>query len=169
MIDHDEDYISRSFPVQEDMRLQTRTWRFERVGWSVLFIVMLMTLFGIFGSGPLSETQGRSANGALSVQYDRFERNGASNQLIVSAKADPQGKVQLAIEGALLQRFTIEGIQPEPSNTSSYRDGIKLELKADPDGWTTIYFALRPTGVGVAKTTLSSGDQRVDLSQFIYP
>lgn len=169
MISQNDDLRSRSFPVQEDMPLQVKLWRAERIGWCLFFLVVLVALLGLFGTGPLSKTEAVSSNGELLIQYDRFDRNGASNEMIVKAKADEQGKVWLIIGGALLQRFTIEGIQPEPANAEGFGDGMKLELKPDSEGWATAYFALRATGIGPVKTNIRSGGQSVEVGQFIYP
>ncbi|MEN5223510.1 MULTISPECIES: hypothetical protein [Pseudomonas] len=50
----DEDELaSRHYPVEEDMRMQQRVWRFERVGWYALVLVVLLGLAGLFGNGPL--------------------------------------------------------------------------------------------------------------------
>lgn len=169
MISQDDDLRSRSFPVHEDMPLQIKVWKVERIGWYLLFLIMLVALLGLFGAGPLSKAEAVSPNGDLRIQYDRFDRNGASNEMVVKAKADEQGKVWLVIDGALLQRFTIEGIQPEPASAEGFRDGMRLELEPDSEGWATAYFALRATGIGPVRTSISSGDQSVEVGQFIYP
>ena len=137
--------------------------------WCLLFLVVLVALLGFFGTGPLSKAEAVSPNGELRIQYDRFDRNGASNEMVVKAKADGQGKVWLTIDGALLQRFTIEGIQPEPVNAEGFGDGMRLELKPDSEGWTTAYFALRATGIGPVKANIRSEDQSVEVGQFLYP
>lgn len=50
----DEDELaSRHYPVEDDMRMQQRVWRFERVGWYALVLVVLLGLAGLFGNGPL--------------------------------------------------------------------------------------------------------------------
>lgn len=151
------------------MPLQTKMWAVERVGWYVLCLLILLSLAGLFGTGPLSTTNNTSASGTLSAQYEVFERNGASSEMIINAKADKEGKVLLAVEGDLLKAFTIEGIQPEPITTESLNRGLWLELKPDSNGWATAYFSTRPNGFGRSRTTVRSGDQVIEVGQFIYP
>lgn len=169
MRNRDDEYINRSYPVQEDMPLQVKMWAVERVGWYLLCLLILLSLAGLFGSGPLSKTDKASANGTLSAQYEVFERNGASSEMAIKAKADKDGKVWLVIDGDLLDTFTIEGIQPEPITTESYNKGLRLELEPDSNGWATAYLAIRPYGFGRSHSMVRSGDEVVELRQFIYP
>lgn len=48
------DLKSREHPIHEDMTYQLKVWRFERVGWYVLVLVVLMGLMGVFSRGLLS-------------------------------------------------------------------------------------------------------------------
>lgn len=166
----DDEHVSRTYPVQEDMPLQVKVWAAERVGWYLLCLLMLLSLAGLFGTGPLSWTDKASVNGTLSAQYEVFERNGASSEMTIKAKADNDGKVvRLTIDGDLLEAVTIESIQPQPVTTESFNKGLRLELKPDGNGWATAYLAIRPYGFGRSRTTVRSGDQVVELRQFIYP
>jgi hypothetical protein len=169
MRNHDDECRSRDYPIQEDMPLQSRMWTAERVGWYGLCLLILASLAGLFGSGPLSTTSSTSENGTLSVQYEMFERNGASSEMVISAKADKDNKVWLVVDGDLLQFFTLEGIQPEPIATESFHTGMRFELKPDSNGWATAYLATRPSFLGNSRTEVRSGDQLVEVRQFIYP
>ena len=51
----DDELVSRQQPVQEDMTMQQRVWRFERVGWYLLVVIVLLGLAGVFGNGPLRD------------------------------------------------------------------------------------------------------------------
>ncbi len=108
----DDDLADRSYPIQEDMGQQKRQWKAERVGWIVLTFLITAALFGLLGIGPLSSVELASPDGELSAAYSRFERNGASSQLVIRAKGDVAGKSALRIEGALFERFSIENIHP---------------------------------------------------------
>jgi len=43
-----------SLQIQEEMPLQERTWRFQRVGWAAMGLLLLSDLAGLFANGPLS-------------------------------------------------------------------------------------------------------------------
>ncbi len=80
----DDELVSRQQPVQEDMTMQQRVWRFERVGWYLLVVIVLLGLAGVFGNGPLSNAQVTSADGRLHVEYQRLSRSGTTDSLRIT-------------------------------------------------------------------------------------
>ncbi len=165
----EDELLDRDYPIQEDMRFQEKLWKLERAGWVALSLIVVITLLGVFGAGPLSQTHAQSPDGDLDIRYQRFERNGAASQLQVKAKAGNDGQVWLAIDGALLERFTVESIHPQPLVAEAFGNGMRLQFQPDAQGWATAYFSLRPDGVGPAKSVARLNGQSVTLSQFIYP
>lgn len=156
---------SRSVPVEENMALQIRIWRMERLGWYGLLLLVALALAGLFSKGPLSHVQVGGAQDALQVEYQRFARNGAHSPLKVSL----QSVSQLHIGGELLEGFSIESIQPVPARSAS--DGAGGLILDFTDDAPRIVVSLRLTadGVGAYRSTLEAAGQRVELSQFIYP
>lgn len=108
------------------MCFQEKLWRLERAGWVALSLVVAITLLGVFGAGPLSQTHAQTPGGDLDIRYQRFERNGAASQLQVKAKAGSDGQVWLAIDGALLERFTVESIHPQPLVAEAFGNGCSF-------------------------------------------
>jgi hypothetical protein len=60
--------------IDEDPDAQRRHWIAERVGWTVITLVILAALLGLFGSGWLSEASVGTPEGALRLEYSRFGR-----------------------------------------------------------------------------------------------
>ncbi|HKS12719.1 MAG TPA: hypothetical protein VJS90_06725, partial [Pseudomonas sp.] len=87
-----DEHHARQYPVSEDMRMQRRVWRFERLGWYGLLVVVGLTLAGLFGNGPLSDRTANSADGRVQVEYARFSRNGAGEQLRIRVKGRPNDR-----------------------------------------------------------------------------
>jgi hypothetical protein len=164
-----EELRNRCYPIQEDMALQTRLWRLERVGWGVFFLVVVMTLLGLFSSGVLSETTASSLDGKLSASYERFERNGAASSFRIHLADAGSDQVVVRIDGDFLARFTIESLRPEPLGSRSRGDGLELQYQPDSRGAVDIHLSLRPEAVGLAKIQLSAGSSVVDIHQFVYP
>jgi hypothetical protein len=61
------DLKSRNRPLREDMAYQLKVWRFERVGWYVLVLILVMALGGVFSRGLLSSRDVRSDDGKVRV------------------------------------------------------------------------------------------------------
>lgn len=164
------DLHSRDYPVREDMRLQRKVWRFERLGWYGLVALMVLTLAGLFSKGPLSTADMRSADGHLRVEYQRFLRNGSSEMLVIHMQGAARQALEVELNGELLQGFNVEMLQPQPLKASTAGEGVRLWALSDDQGRATLYLTLRSDGVGLYDTRVSLATGAcVDLSQFIYP
>jgi len=164
------DLRSRDFPVKEDMAYQVRVWRFERWGWYLLLLVILLALLGLFSRGPLSSRQVDGGDGKVSVKYEMFHRNGSSNPMTVTVQGVPDATVELDLQGDLMEGFSIEILQPQPVRANSAGRGLKFWLQTDAQGRASIYLTLRGDGLGRFSTTLSSpGSATVNITQFIFP
>ncbi len=122
------DLHSRSYPVNEDMTLQRKVWRFERWGWYGLVVLMALTLAGLFSKGPLSTADVRSADGQLRVEHQRFLRNGSSDVLVIHLRGKAREPLEVALSGELLRGFNVEMLQPQPLKASTAGEGVKLWL-----------------------------------------
>ncbi|MDH0747819.1 hypothetical protein N5D61_15895 [Pseudomonas sp. GD03842] len=160
----------REYPVDEDIALQRKIWRFERIGWYGLLAVVVLTLLGLFSHGPLSSTQVSSARHDLEVSYERFHRNGATNTLIIRSHGQPGAVHVLVIAPSLLEGFSVDSLQPQPVHSSGSSTGLRLTVQADAQGESVTYLGLRADGIGLYSSTLRiDGGGEVLLKQFIYP
>jgi len=160
----------REHPVAEDIQLQRKVWRFERIGWYVLLGVVILTLLGLFSRGPLSSLEATSAQGDLTVEYERFHRGGGANSMIIRAHGKPGQTLSLVIGRAMLEGFSIDSIQPQPVASTATSDGLVLTLSADRSGEATLYLSWRSSGIGLFKSQISIvGGGSAAVTQFIYP
>jgi hypothetical protein len=166
----EQEMHDRQFPIEEDIVQQRQIWRFERIGWYALLVIVLLTLCGLFSHGPLSSTQAVSAQQDLSVEYERFHRSGAVNSMVVRAKGKAGQPLTLFISEAMLDGFSVESMQPQPLSSSAGRHGLRLTLAADEQGEAALYLTWRSDGIGLFKSRIGiEGGGQVSLSQFIYP
>lgn len=167
--DHPE-LRSRKYPIREDMTYQLKVWRFERIGWYVLVLLVVLGLVGVFSRGVISSQDVRSDDGKLRVEYEMFHRNGSVNSMKIAVNATPDSAVELELAGQLLEGFSIETLQPEPLRSRSSSEGIRLWLQTDHDGEAMLYITLRGDGLGFFRTQVSPpGGNGVKLVQFIFP
>ena len=164
------DLRNRAYPLQEDMALQRNVWRFERLGWYGLVLLIGLTLAGAFSKGPLSATETRSTDGDLRVEYQRFLRNGASDGLVMHLVGKPHAPIEVEIGGELLRGFEVQTLHPQPLKASAAGEGVKFWVLADDEGRAVLHLGLRSDGVGSFDTRVSlANGASVRLSQFIYP
>ena len=160
----------RQYPVAEDIALQRKVWRFERVGWYVLLVVVALTLLGLFSRGPLSSTSATSAQGDLSVEYERFHRSGGANPMVIEVRGQPGQTVTVVLGRALMEGFSVDSIQPQPVNSMGTPQGLALTLPTDKKGQAALYLVWRSNGFGLFKSRIKVVDGgEVALTQFIYP
>lgn len=162
--------VSRKQPVEENIGRQHRTWRFERLGWCCLVVVVVMALAGIFGDGPLSEQQALSADGRVQIEYQRFSRNGAVDNLRVRVKGQPASRVALLLDGSLFHESSIETMQPQPLLSQSQGQALLLHLATDDQGQATLHLTLQYDGVGLLRAQARVGStSTVAFTTFVYP
>lgn len=166
----EDEQRSRHQPVEENIAMQQRVWRFERVGWYVLSLVMLLALAGLFGRGPLSQGQASSADGRVQVQYARLSRSGVTEHLKITVRGPHNGQVQVLLDGELFREASLETLQPQPLRSRSEGQGLALQLETGTDGTATLYLTLRADTPGSLEGRVSLGpDSVVHFSSFIYP
>lgn len=160
----------RQHPVHEDMRLQRRVWRFERIGWYVLLGIVVLTLAGLFGNGPLSQRSAGSLDGRITCEYQRFTRSGSTSSMLIRAQGEPNSQVALLLDGPLFADLNIESLQPQPFLSLSHGLAFLLHLGTDKEGVATLHLTFGNGGVGAyaGRVSLASGSV-VRLSTFVYP
>lgn len=166
----DEEMSDRQHPVAEDITLQRKVWRFERVGWYVLLFIVFLTLAGLFSKGPLSDVSTTSIEKDLTVEYQRFHRNGSTYGMVIRVQSQPLKPVSVVISNKMLEGFSIESIQPQPDRSLGTSRGLQLDSQTDDKGQVTFYINWRSEGVGLFESAIAvNGGGHIPVTQFIYP
>ncbi|WP_119303784.1 hypothetical protein [Dongia deserti] len=161
---------NRTHPIEEDMQFQRGTWRAERIGWVVLWLIVLLALLGLFSEGPLSMASVESPAGDLRITYGRFERNGAPAELKLAVEPRRAGEVAIRISAPVMEAFTIESVTPKPRTERGIAGGVELLFPVAAGGPLTVHMTMRARSVGVVTGEIGIGENRpARLSQFIYP
>lgn len=165
-----DEYESRTHPVEEDMRLQRRVWRFERIGWVVLLLVIALTLGGLFSKGPLSSVEVSTPDGSLSVKYERFNRNGAGDDMVITSTGRPNEQRDLVLGKELLEGNSLESLNPLPGLSRSDGGDLVIPMRSDAQGVATLYLSVRSNGIGLFRSHVHiDGRQDLPIPKFIYP
>lgn len=161
---------NRQDPVEEDFAFQRRIWRFERVGWYLLLTIVALTLCGLFSRGPLSSMREVSPKGSLSVEYERFHRNGSVNTMVIRARGPTDGPLTIVLGKAMMEGFSVESMQPQPAAAAAGPQGVRLTLAADEHGESSLYITWRSDGLGSFNSEVAiEGGEELSIFQFIYP
>ena len=153
-------------------------WRWERIGWALIALVVLAAALGLFGGGPLSrETLTvHDGNATFEVEYERFNRLNHVSVLVVRVTAPGAGgeDLNVTLNRDMAEDSTIRSSAPSAEGALS-ANGIVYSFPVED--WAqplTVSFEYLPETAGYVMTvaTIAAGDRspvRIDLPQFIYP
>lgn len=169
-----DEWADRDYPVAEDMAFQRLSWIIERSGWAVMVVLVIVALAGAFSSGFISGATTSDPSGALTVEYERFHRTGASDVMQITAAPLSGDGILLHLDAGFLRRFTIESVTPEPREWRGDEDGAAMVFPAPEGRSLTVHLALRPERAGRATSRIMLGrpadhGPAVELAMFVYP
>ena len=159
--------------IDADLAFQRRDWRVERAGWVVMLALVLAASAGLLGHGPLSDSRVQTAEGSLTVEFDRLTRHSAPTTLRVGIGAGTarDGYARLWFDRAYLSEMQIEAIVPEPESAATADDRFIYTFRvADPGRPAVVSFDLEPRATWLlrGRVGLENGPS-LDFGQFIFP
>ncbi|EFE95088.1 hypothetical protein [Serratia odorifera] len=162
---------SRQTPVTEDIPLLRLSWLLEKLGYVLMFSVVIAALAGVFADGILSDTRQQNVNGTLTVDYQRFARQGAQSQWRVKIKDDGDGPLTLMVSDSLTASYLIENIQPQSVQVTQRGNEILFSVPDDDrQQWHTFNLTLRAQDWGRFSASLADGETPpIVIHQWIYP
>jgi hypothetical protein len=159
-------------PGTETMRFHRWQFLAERVGWCVMFAVLVFALLGGFGRGWLSSATGANDDESLKVEYERFGREHASCELCVRAGAALAGdELRLHFNREFIENVRVEKFTPQFESTEANGEGVTFAFKLESgSGDRLIELRYQPEKVGPLWCRIKADDsEEVELNQFIYP
>lgn len=114
--------------LEEHRVFQDGFWVAERVGWGCFALVILLALAGLTGRGGYFADFETRAGVAL-VEMPRVARRGETAVLHVAFGRNG-GRHLLALDGAFLSLFEVEGVSPHPLRSVAAGEGVALQFEA---------------------------------------
>ena len=155
--------------IREDLVLERMTARLKHIVFCLLVALILASLLGLFGRGPLADA---SAEGeGLRVEYERFTRTSA--QTVVRLEVGPRqpAGVKLWLSQLYLEEVELVRVWPAPS--AQWADAGRLHFefeRADPTQPLRVEFHViaRRLGRLLGEVGLAGG-AGVKFDQLAYP
>ena len=112
--------------ISEDLEYQRRAWRFQRIGWIVIGLVLVGALLGVFGKGPLSRSVAADPRNRIAVEYDRIARYESPFRLVIHFQPIPESSqtARLWIDRQYARSLKLEQITPEADRAELTGDGF---------------------------------------------
>jgi hypothetical protein len=163
--------------IEQDRKHLEREWRFQRVGWVLLLLIVLAALSGLLGRGPLARARSGPANAPVRLEYERIVRHGSPTVLTVllSPEANREKTVRLWIERGYLEAVEIERIVPEPEQQEVTEQGgipgilysIRLMRSGQP---ARVCLYIKPDHYGLQRGKIGLSERpAVSFEQWVLP
>lgn len=159
--------------ISQNMDVQWRIWKMQRMGWGIMALAILSILLGLTGRGPLSNASAGQTGAPLRLEYERFGRYEAPTSLRIHlgstlAKTD---KIRLWISRDYMEKVRIDHVSPEQESVKAQPDKFVYEFElSSPQSPTIITIRLKPQKVGILKGQVGVEKARtLSFQHFIYP
>jgi hypothetical protein len=155
-----------------DKKFQRREWIFERVGWLFISAVLIAAMLGLLGPGLLSSRTATTADGSLTLHYDRYVQQSVplafKMRFLGASQIDE--RVKLIISQDFLDRVSIASIVPTPEAVLSVSDGQAFVFRRTPSSdWSVLFrFEFESPGTSACRIELE-GKEGIAISQFVFP
>lgn len=161
--------MARSLEIQEHLPTQRRIKAAQRIGASILLLMLLAALAGLFGrGGPMADA--RATQGPLEVTAPRFARYLAPTRIEVRIDRAPGDSVTVALQGELADAFHARTIEPRPDRVATTGDATVYRFVAVPGRPHRMRFDGQMETIGpVAGSVRVEGGPAVETDTFVYP
>ena len=150
--------------LQEDIAFFEKGIVLQRIGWLLIFSLILLGGTGLFGNGLLSSQT--VSSGMASVTYSKYQRFENQSELILNIR-DGGAATIINFSSDYIRHFRFEQITPEPEATRT-GDGVITYTFATGKK-ATIRFAMTPVAIGSIKGKVWVNTDLIQLSHFVYP
>lgn len=153
-----------SLELEDDISFFKKDIVAQRIGWVLMFLIILVGCLGVFGTGVLSMKTLKGRAG--SVEYERFMRFDNETELRFRCR-HTAGNLTLSLPLAYLQCFRIEDIIPEPSTSELSNERMIYHFTSS--GKAEVRMAVKPGKTGNITGTVVLNGEPLQLSHFVYP
>jgi hypothetical protein len=160
--------------IDQDLEFERRSWRWQRVGWGVISLILLAALLGLFGTGWLDRAVAGQPGSQLWLEYNRFGRLQAETsrlQIHLGPGAGANGKVRIWFNLEYMKGVRVTNLTPEPESVEAGPERFTYVFSApDASQPIVVIFRLEPDKIGSLNGQVGlEGGASLSFKQFIYP
>lgn len=164
-----KDSIDLNIDLDEDPSFQEKDWRFQRIAWFIMMLIVIAALVGIFGDGPFS-LGNIAADDGTSVVYERITRIHKqtstailiplpTSALSISNPKEAESYFDVAMSADFVHRMGLTSIVPTPRRMIQTDSMVVFRFGAFPETrGLQITFNWQPSDPGRHTATIIMGD-----------
>ena len=163
--------MEKKIEIEQDLPFQYRQWRLERIGWAFIACCLTAAFLGAFGHHPLARASAQTADGRLTIQYDRFARADSNADLFVTfePRTKGDGVVRLWFDPEYLDAFNVVAVSPIPLRGEARQGGRAFVFQTDGSRFTaTLSVQFQTVGIVHGSLKADEGDALV-VTHFVWP
>ena len=166
------DQINGEFEVGFDERFERSWLKAEWIGRIVMIACVAAGVAGVFGRGPFSHRTEKTAESALTVDFEPITRSQAPTQVtfhIDNPTNSPE--MSLFIGSNTIEPMGLKQILPQPITTRAVPDGLTLTLAIPPGAHNAeVRLDLEPQELGPNQLIAQlDGHAPIRWTQFVLP
>jgi len=163
--------VGKKLDIEQDLPFQYRQWKLERIGQVLIACCILAALIGLFGHNPLSTATRQTADGRLSIHYDRFARTESNSDFLVTFEPGKgtDGVVRLWLSQEYLDAFKVTAVSPVPLRGEA-RDGRRAFVFQTDGSRFTAILSVQFQAVGMVRGSVKVDEgEALTLTHFVWP
>ncbi len=163
--------LDKNIDIEQDLPFQYRQWRLERFGQVLIACLIIAALLGLFGHSPLSTATERTADGRLSIHYDRFARIESNSDVLVTLEPGESGEavVRLWLDQDYLDAFKVTAVSPIPVRGEARDGGRAFVFQTDGSRFTAVLSGqFQAIGMVHGSVKVDEGEP-LAMTHFVWP
>lgn len=163
--------VGEEVAVGENLDFQRKWWRFEKIAWTVLVLILIVDLLGGFGRGWLAKAKKATADQALTLEYERIERANTPSIMTFhfDSSAIHRNQILLFVSDSLVKPLGAQRIAPQPALSKIGADGITYTFAASTAP-ASVQIELTPSFPGMHTFRVQvEGSSPIDGNIFVMP
>ena len=163
--------VNEELAVGEDLEFQRKWWRFEKIIWPILALLVLVDMLGGFGRGWLAKAKTSTPDHAMTVDYEHVVRTGTPSIMLFSFgdAAIHDGKITLYLSESVVKQLGAQRIAPQPLISTIGDGGITYVISGTRSP-ASVQIQLQPSFPGMHKFRAQvEGSPPIQGSVFVMP
>jgi hypothetical protein len=158
--------------IDENMLLQQRMWKAERIGWVILVLFIILLFSGFLGKGPMGYSDVEIAGSGYHMRFPKIERLNSTEQIRITLLPKNDGRSAVLLINSRYFRYNkLLEIVPAPVKESSDGDYYVFEFNAGSNS-AAIPVVMMVTPLKPGTQSFTAGADRsniITVNQFVYP